>query len=240
MPTFTELLTASDSTLVRHFYRFDGGADRDFIKRINRAAAALGVNHTELVCALGFNPAMRELTDILTVLGFSSYKPLTYRRNELFVNDIYRQLSMADLTALYAADIDDDEIIAVRATLVRQRLTRLEQQIDAGNDPLLRGNYRAELEAIYESEVATPAFVDWRLSPELADRRLMTGEIEMVVAARLVPLPNLFYSEQLKPAEKRFLLESGGIEKRMVENRLQNAELPAGEKELLEDYLRRH
>ena len=79
MPSFTDLLTASDDELVRFFYKTSAGKEKDFIKRINIIAAQLELNHTQLVCALGFNKHIRELTDIQQQLGFRSYKLLTYR-----------------------------------------------------------------------------------------------------------------------------------------------------------------
>ena len=74
MTSFTELLTASDDELVRIFYKTNAGEEKDFIKRINIVAAQLELNHSQLVCALGFNKHIRELTDIQQQLGFRSYK----------------------------------------------------------------------------------------------------------------------------------------------------------------------
>ena len=59
MPSFTELLTASDVELVKYFYKTNAGDEADFIKRINIISTQLGLNHTQLVCALGFNKHIR-------------------------------------------------------------------------------------------------------------------------------------------------------------------------------------
>ena len=39
MPSFREILTASDADLIKHFYRLKPSDDGDFIKKINSAAA---------------------------------------------------------------------------------------------------------------------------------------------------------------------------------------------------------
>ena len=69
MPSFTELLTASDDELVRYFYKTSTADETDFIKKINMVAIQLGLNHTQLVCAIGFNKHIRDLTDIQQQLG---------------------------------------------------------------------------------------------------------------------------------------------------------------------------
>ena len=237
MPTFRDLLTAADADLVRYFYRLQAGADHDFIKRINHAAAALGLNHTQLVCALGFNPAISELTDILTVTGFSSYKSLCYRRDELFTHDVYRHLSLDDLATLYAAWIDDDAIDQTRQNLAHLRLQHLEQLIYAATNPDLATHYKTEVESIYAGEVGTVEFMMRRVTSPIGDKRVLINEIEMIAAAELVPIPNLFFSDFLLPAEKRYLLASNRIERSMLENRLQNPTISEDERQVLEDFL---
>ena len=72
MISFAELLTASDEDLVKIFYKVNSDTSQDFIKNINSVAAQLELNHSQLVCAIGFNKNIRDLTDIMTVLGFKS------------------------------------------------------------------------------------------------------------------------------------------------------------------------
>ena len=70
MLSFTELLTASDAELVKIFYKISVDENDDFIIKINKAAAQLDLNHSQLVCALGFNKHIRDLSDIYSTLGF--------------------------------------------------------------------------------------------------------------------------------------------------------------------------
>ncbi|MGR9089701.1 MAG: hypothetical protein ACU85U_03865 [Gammaproteobacteria bacterium] len=67
--------------------------------------------------------------------------------------------------------------------------------------------------------------------------RLLTDEIRMIVAEALIPPSNLFFLETLWPEEKRALLDSGAIAEPMIRNRIQNTEITAEERELLEEYL---
>ena len=57
MISFTELLTASDAELVKIFYKVNSDPTQDFIKNINSIAAQLELNHSQLVCAIGFKEA---------------------------------------------------------------------------------------------------------------------------------------------------------------------------------------
>ena len=97
MLSFTELLTASDAELVKIFYKISVDENDDFIIKINKAAAQLDLNHSQLVCALGFNKHIRDLSDIYSTLGFRSYKLLSYRCNELYRTDTYNQLQIDNI-----------------------------------------------------------------------------------------------------------------------------------------------
>ena len=72
-------MAAPEEKLVQIFYRIKPLQHDDFIAKINHTASQLDVNHSQLVCALGFNKNIRDLTDILSVIGFTSYKLLSYR-----------------------------------------------------------------------------------------------------------------------------------------------------------------
>ncbi|HKK16063.1 MAG TPA: hypothetical protein VJ981_05105, partial [Gammaproteobacteria bacterium] len=148
---FTELLTASDADLVKIFYKVKVDQSEDFIKRINKVAAQLGLNHSQLVCALGFNKNIRELTDVISVLGFRSYKLLSYRQNELFTTDTYQQLSIDNILDIYSAKLDDAQIHESLQELLMPRLEHIEADISKNEDPGHVISYRMEIHAIYTS-----------------------------------------------------------------------------------------
>jgi hypothetical protein len=234
--TFRELLTASDAELLKHFYRVEPSADGDFIRRINHAATQLELTHTQLVCALGFNRSMRDLTDILSVVGFSSHKLLCYRRNELFATDAYRQLPIDNVLDVYAALLEDAEVLATLRELVPARLDHIEARMGESEDAALLISYKMELHSIYAGGIATAAFALARLARPIGDLRVKIDEVSLVVGHGLVPASNLFFSDDLLPAEKRSLIESGAIDAAMIANRLKNSEISEDERQMLEDF----
>jgi len=130
MISFTELLTASDDQLVKIFYKIKVDANDDFIKRINKIAAQLGLNHAQLVCAIGFNKNIRDLTDIISVLGFRDYKLMSYRQNELFTTDTYQQLAIDNILDIYSARLEDVQIMESLRELLIPRLELIEADIE--------------------------------------------------------------------------------------------------------------
>ncbi|MGR8919918.1 MAG: hypothetical protein ACU85V_09875 [Gammaproteobacteria bacterium] len=239
MPSFREILTASDAELVQIFYRVKAGGEDDFIRKINHAAAQLGLNHAQLVCALGFNHNIRELTDILSVIGFSSYKLLRYRRNELFTTDTYQELDIDNVLDIYVERIDNDDMRAALQELVAPRLANIEQRLNAGEDPAMAISYKMEVHSIYTGGLATPEFVSQRVEQPNGDLRMMIDEIQMILEQDIVPPAQLFFSDYLLPAEKQALLDSGQIERAMVEQRLADSDVSEDERQVLEDYLER-
>jgi hypothetical protein len=238
MVSFTELLTASDADLVRIFYKAHPGEDNDFIKRINIVAAQLGINHTQLVCALGFNKHIRDLTDIHSLLGFRSYKLLTYRQNELFTTDTYNQLAIDNVLDIYSARIEDQEILESLRELLRPRLEHIEADIEKTDDPGHVISYRMEMHSIYTSGIADKAFAEERLNKKnIAKYRIMANEANTIIDAGYFPPSNLFFMDSISVDEKRELIEDKHISTDMITNRLQNHHLTDEEREMLEDFI---
>ena len=142
MVSFTELLTAEDEDLVKIFYKINSDPSDDFIIRINKVAALLDLNHSQLVCALGFNKYIRDLSDIYSLLGFRSYKLLSYRCNELFSTDTYNQLPIDNILDIYSERIEDEAILASLKDMLRPRLEHIEADIDKNEDPSHVISYR--------------------------------------------------------------------------------------------------
>ena len=59
----------------------------------------------------------------------------------------------------------------------------------------------------------------------------------MIVDAALLPVGNLFFSDSLLPVEKKFLIDSGGVNDLMIRNRMQNTAITEDEREMLEAYI---
>jgi len=237
MPSFTELLTASDDELVRIFYKASTGEETDFIKRINKVAAQLELNHTQLVCALGFNKHMRDLTDIQQQLGFRSFKLLTYRMHELFTTDTYTQLPIDNILDIYSERLEDQEVLDTLRELLHPRLEHIEAEIEKNSDPAHIISYKMEIHSIYTSGIADKKFADDRLKKNIGQYRLIANEANIIIEAGYHPPSNLFFMDSLSPEEKRDLIEAGHINKDMIKNRLQNANTSEEEREILEEHI---
>ena len=235
---FTELLTASDADLVKIFYKVKVEPTDDFIKRINKIAAKLGLNHSQLVCALGFNKNIRELTDIISVLGFRSFKLLSYRQNELFTTDTYQQLSIDNILDIYSARLEDEEIMQSLRELIMPRLEHIEADIEKTDDPSHIISYRMEVHAIYSSGIADKAFAEQRINKKgIGKYRIIANELGVIVEAGLLPASNMFFMDSISPEEKKDLIDRKHISEAMIKNRLQNAKISQEEREMLEEYI---
>lgn len=235
--SFLDLLTASDSDLVRIFYRIKSDPKDDFIIRINKVAEQLDLNHTQLICALGFNRHIRELTDIHSVLGFKSCKLLMYRNNELFSTDTYRQLSIDNVIDIYSEHLQDEAIFDSLRSLLRPRLDNIQKAIANSDNPALTISYRMEIHAAYTSGLADRALAEARLAEPIGEFRLLASEASIIADLGLVPPSNMLFMDSLLPAEKSELIEKNQITQKVIENRLKNTRISAEERDLLENYI---
>ena len=236
MTSFTELLTASDADLVKIFYKIKSDPNEDFIIRINKIAAQLELNHSQLVCALGFNRHIRDLSDIYSMVGFRSYKLLSYRCNELFSTDTYTQLNIDNILDIYSERLEDEQILGSLQEMLGPRLEHIESDIDKNGDPSHIISYRMEVHSIYTAGIVGKEFAEARINKDIGKFRVMANEANIVVEAGFFPPSNLFFMDTLSPEEKKDLIESGHIDNDMIKNRLQNTNINEEEREILEDY----
>ena len=237
MVSFTELLTASDADLVKIFYKLKPGEDQDFIKRINKIAGQMDLNHSQIVCALGFNKHIRDLTDIISTLGFRSYKLLSYRQNELFTTDTYQQLPIDNILDIYSERLEDEQILVMLRDLLRPRLEHIEADIAKNDDPSQIISYRMEIHAIYNAGIADKALAEERIKKDISKFRIMANESGVIVESGLIPPSNLFFMDAISPEEKRDLIENKHIPNEIVKNRLQNKNISEEERDMLEDFI---
>jgi len=237
MVSFTELLTASDADLVKIFYKLKPSEDQDFIKRINKIAGQMDLNHSQIVCALGFNKHIRDLTDIISTLGFRSYKLLSYRQNELFTTDTYQQLPIDNILDIYSERLEDEEILVMLRDLLRPRLEHIEADIEKNDDPSHIISYRMEIHAIYNAGIADKALAEERINKDISKFRIMANEAGVIVDSGLMPPSNLFFMDAISPEEKRDLIENKHISNEIVKNRLQNKNISEEERDMLEDFI---
>jgi len=237
MISFTDLLTASDAELVKTFYKVKSNPSVDFIKNINSIATQLEINHSQLVCGIGFNKNIRDLTDIMTVLGFKSYKVMIYRRNELFTTDTYQQLGIDNILDIYSARLEDEEILGTLRELLQPRLEHIETDIEKAGEPGQVMSYRMEIHSIYQSGIADKSFAEERLKKDIGKYRHMAGEINEIINANIFPPSNFFFMETISPDEKRELIQQKHVSSDMVKNRLQNSKISEDERDMLEEFV---
>lgn len=237
MAEFRDILTATEEQLVQIFYRVKPLKQKNFIAKIDHTAAQLGVNHEQLVCALGFNKHIRDLTDILSVIGFSSYKLLSYRRNEIFSTDTYIGVDIDNVLDIYTERIEDAELLEILRAHLPARFASIEARINDSNDPSTIMSYKMEVHAVYASSIAIREFAELRSAQGIGRFRLMTDEIQMILAEKLIPPSNMFFLDSLLPEEKAYLIESGEISELMIRNRMQNTTITAPEREMLEAHI---
>lgn len=237
MAEFREILIAPEEQLVQLFYRIRPSSNNDFIAKINHSAQQLAVNHSQLVCALGFNKNIRELTDILSVIGFSSYKLLSYRRDELFSTDTYLQLEIDNILDIYTERLEDEDLLTKLRDLLPARFSAIEAAIGRDENPSAIMSYKMEIHAVYAGGIATHQFAEMRVAQGIGRYRLMTDEIQMIVEDNLIPAANMFFLDSLLPEEKKFLIESGDVNELMIRNRIQNTDITEDERDMLEAYI---
>jgi len=237
MISFTDLLTANDADLVKIFYKVKSDPLVDFIKNINSIATQLELNHSQLVCAIGFNKNIRDLTDIMTVLGFKSYKVMIYRRNELFTTDTYQQLGIDNILDIYSARLEDEEILETLRELLHPRLQHIEADIEKTDDPGYTVSYRMEIHSIYQSGIADKSFAEERIQKDIGKYRHMESELSEMINAEIFPPSNFFFMENITPDEKRELIQQEHVSSDMVKNRLQNLKISADERDMLEEFV---
>lgn len=237
MPSFTEVLTAADADLVKMFYQIESDPNEDFILRINKVASKLELNHTQLVCALGFNRYIRDLSDIYSTLGFRNYKLLSYRCNELFSTDTYNQLPIDNVIDIYSERLEDEEILESLREILVTRLENVEKDLDKHEDAAHIFSYRMEVHSIYTAGIVGADFAKMRIEKNIGKYRMMSGEIDVIVELGFEPPSNLFFQDFLDPEEKVSLIEAKHITPDMVKNRLQNRDISAEERDLLEAYV---
>ena len=236
--SFTELLTADSKTLVKIFHNIKANRSADFIQNISMIADQLGeLNHSQLVCGSGFNKHIRDMDDIISIIGFTSYKLLLYRRDELFTTDAYKQMNIDNILDIYAKHPEDREIFEALRQLLKSRLAHIESGIEKSNDPSHIISYRMEIHSIYQSGIGDKKFAEERLQQYMNQYRHLSGELEAMIAAKMYPPSNFFFMDSITPEEKKRLIENDHISLDMIKNRLQNTAIPSAEREMLEEFI---
>ena len=239
MRRLTEILTASSEDLLKTLYKSSSGTtDNAPTSRTKQVAKNLGLTHSQLVCAVGFNARIQDLSDVVAVMGFDSYDALARERNQAFANDIYQQLGINDVLAVYRHVVDCMPLLEVIQHLLTRRLQKIEDRIEATVNSVVIERYKKEMRSIYNDGVAQIDFAEERLSKTHSGFRALLNEVAMIVESRLIPIGDIFFRESILPEEKRRLMIRGLIPRELVESRLEDRDIPEQERNVLEDQLK--
>ncbi|MDH4382760.1 MAG: hypothetical protein QE509_12855 [Gammaproteobacteria bacterium] len=239
MTLFEQILLAADEDLLKLIYRAAAsrarGADA---QRSREIARALGLANGQLICAVGFHPSIRQLPDVISMLGADSYDTLAHQRDRYFTHDVYERLTVKNVLAIYANAKRSPWLEQHLQTLLQKRLRRVEDKIEAQVNPLVIERYKKEIRALYGSGLAWPDFVETRLREVHTGFRTLLGEVQMIIENRIIPLGDIFFRNSILPEEKRRLIKHGLVPREVVRSRLESADLSALERRVLEEELR--
>lgn len=237
MLSFRELLHASAAELTRLSLLIRDETERDPRLEPEQAVRHLGLNATQLLCGVGFNPRSAALPEVSEALGFGSYDDLCSRRNFLFINDVYRQLPIDDVLALYSAVAGRPEAAEGLKDVVESRLARIEGEVESTINPIMIGSYKLEIRGLYEHGVMSGALLEQRLGAAYSGLRALTNEVSLALEHGVLTPEQVFFRNGVSPAEKRRLVLQGQVPKEMVLRRLADPALPEAERSALESVL---
>jgi len=238
MSTFIDILTGEEEDLVKIFYSFQTKENPDDSKN-NLAAVAkkLKLRPEQLIISFGFNQNSKGLDEIYSVLGYESLEKLTKDRNELYINDVYQNISLENILTLYSTIKDDNEMLQVMQYLLRNRLENIESRIEETVNSLIIEKYKAEMKAVYADKIADIDFAEERLNNAESGFRALLNEACIITESRLIPVGNIFFRETILPEEKRKLLSKNLIPIELVESRLEEQNISKQERQMLNDFL---
>ena len=238
MTTFSDILTGEEEDLVKIFYSFQAKENPDD-NRNNLAAVAkkLKLSPEQLIISFGFNRNSKGLDEIYTVLGYENLEKLTKDRNELYINDVYQNISLENILMLYSIIKDDNEMLQVMQYLLKNRLENIESRIEATVNSLIIEKYKAEMKAVYADKIADLDFAEERLNNAESGFRALLNEACIITESRLIPAGDIFFRETILPEEKRKLLSKNLIPVELVESRLEEQNISQQERQMLNDYL---
>ena len=236
---FREIIGASEEELIQRFYKYKDEVT-SMGNRLQELAKKAGLRAEQLVCAVGFNPRSRFLTEIMPLLGFATFEELAKERNDVFTSDIYKRLALDDVLAIYASVKGDPATLQVMQYLLKERLERVETRIEETVNSLIIDKYKAEMRAIYSDGVADVDFADQRLNRQDSGFRALLNEVGIIIDSKLIPAGDIFFRDSILPEEKRKILNKGLIPKDLIRARLDDDNTSPEEKQVLLEYLKQN
>jgi len=237
MSGFNDIITADESQLLQQFYKFRDESLSPDVRPTN-IAKHLQMHASQIICAVGFNPRARHVTELFPILGFATFNELAQERNDIFTTDIYKRLTLDNVLKIYEVIVADGELVEIMQYLLRNRLIQIENRIEATVNSLIIEKYKAEMRAVYNGGVASIDFAEERLDRQDSGFRALLNEVSIIVESRLIPAGEIFFRETILPQEKQKLLNKGLIPEELIRSRLNEKNTEPEEKKILYDYLK--
>ena len=238
MTGFRDILTGNGENLLKIFYVFNNDEIKSYgPDTLEKIAKELRLKPAQLICAVGFNPYFKELTEIIPILGFENIDELVSQRNEIFINDVYKKVSLDNILTIYDVTKDYPEVMRVMQYLVGHRLKFIESRIEETVNSMLIEKYKAEIKAIYIDGIAGLDFAENRLDKIDSGFRALLNEVTIITESKLIPAGDIFFRDTILPEEKRKLLSKGLIPLELVHARLEDNSISQRERKMLQDYL---
>jgi hypothetical protein len=147
-------------------------------------------------------------------------------------------LSIDDILAIYTVLGRGDGDTAF-SDLIKQRLTQLEENIEATINPITLGSYKLEVRSIYERNLVSRAFIDWRLGGNYAVLRRQTGEVAMMLGTGLVSPAEILAESGVTIEEKSRLVQDGLVPVDTAREHLAEPTLSDGERRAMQQAIAR-
>ncbi len=228
MSTFDDIISESEEQLVQRLYKSKDTSTSG--SRITDIGASFKLRKEQLICATGFNPNAKFLTEIHPILGYATFNDLTQDRNDIFTSDIYKYLSLDNVLKIFDRIKDEKDTLEVMQYLLKSRLEKVEHEIESTVNSLIIEKYKAEMRAIYNCGIANIEFAEDRLDKNDSGFRALLNEVIIIVECKLIPAGEIFFRDTILPQEKQKLLSKGFIPKDLIQSRLNDEGISADEK----------
>jgi len=221
---------------LQRFYKFKDIQPQS--DRLTDIASDFKLRREQLLCAYGFNIAAKFLIEVLPILGYATFNELTQERNEVFTSDIYKRLSIDNVLKIYENVKNDPETLEIMQYLLRGRLKKIESEIESTVNSMIIEKYKSEMRTIYSSGIANIDFTEERLDRQDSGFRALLNEVSMIVESKIIPVGEIFFRNTILPQEKQKLLNKGLIPKELIQSRINDTDISADERKILNEYLK--
>ncbi len=237
MASFRQILSCNEEELLKVFYIYHS-RHKEAHGNTNAIAKALKLKSGQLICAIGFNSYIENLTEVLPLIGYDNINDLFKERNEIYISDIYKKLSLDNILTLYGYVKQFPESMETVQDLMEKRLANIEEKIESTVNSTIIDKYKEEMKAIYLDGIANIDFAEKRLNKLDSGFRALINEVVIITETKLIPAGDIFFRNTVLPEEKRKLLSKGLIPDDLIEARIQEEDVSQREKNMLMDYLK--